>query len=1208
MISYFEWNKALAEYFFKEEYDDNNVFLCITHEDIDRIGSEIFDINDGHLDYLKALIDRTVFITDSNDLVTKANFLKELNLINDSSELKELHKYREKYPPYLSFLVFFCLAEMEVVKDASAHLYYPKIFKLLKRVKESNLNEYFPEFRGQSDKMSLLNPLWRDLESWSSFNNKGRFREYKNESYQKYVGKARINAILSYSDRINIYKILSINFSNNYLPSILDIAPIIQKFVKKHADVFSRNEIFNESVVNSNKQFIRDAIYNILISDLKNELVKEIESNSNQKTEKVIGTFRSREFPNFSKITFLTNDNIKFNNKDKEILSKWLNGGIIRYKDKNYEIKKGRLKIFTKNQKSLEILGNPFIQVNRIIEDTDKYIFGVYKHDERFDRFQKWVEKHVYEIKDITENIALDWKFYEVDRPNHNLKEYDIIIHRSRQQELHLHNPTIILKGGLKIHADTYLGGFEPKILIENFNFFKKNEQYELNISSKVSDGEETQVNEYTLNMYEGFCELEINYLSINTPCTINIKIDILDDTENQEIEMIYAYSEFIIEPPYFTQSLWENNFGFIVYNYPQVGKVIESESNQEIFLNIFNKPSLEINNQNFQQIEPLLIRKKILSAEYQSVTQKQLQDLLEKIDGQQRLFLEDEDNITILIKIIHLMQVFLFIFKKYIHDSEFKSEKLLIENIIEKTGSRYSGNKQEGYPTVEHLLFSKQPLFAPFILWIILKEKVLYDNNHSLIFGDVFMEFLYMSYDYKESSLSKIIPLWEYNEMITLIFFVFNEKNGFDIKKTRDQLKMSWPNRGMNLNLKNNRGLKIYYQTLSNKYSNNYNLYHNYYQEFKKFIKSNSGNGYGFEHIINAEFNTKDKTLFNSNYVQVNVHKRSDHLLQTLCNYINRKRNKKVDKKVFKDLFYLVYPDIPISNKIIFNYKKNLRALGHICERNNKIYILPPYLNLILHDPEEKIGKYLLSGARDKYTLTELKSIGKKYNIKINIDSQDNPIDPNRVLIDISDKFLEKYVDDINNHLGNKFISLNKNKNIFSSILQKYKLNDKFKSCNIFSPDADYLSKTFYDYKSYSYTKKPIESRFNFIKYIVEIYGKNFPKFFLKDNKNNVFYKMRNEHEGLLHYFSKINKSFIYYIEKNEMLLSPLHYSFPDEIEKALVVRSGLIPKSNPFEGSLNCNDLQSSNWKGYYNISKYDLILLEQTINQEAKTISIS
>ena len=58
------------------------------------------------------------------------------------------------------------------------------------------------------------------------------------------------------------------------------------------------------------------------------------------------------------------------------------------------------------------------------------------------------------------------------------------------------------------------------------------------------------------------------------------------DDTENQEIEMIYAYSEFIIEPPYFTQSLWENNFGFIVYNYPQVGKVIESESTNMLIYN----------------------------------------------------------------------------------------------------------------------------------------------------------------------------------------------------------------------------------------------------------------------------------------------------------------------------------------------------------------------------------------------------------------------------------------------------------------------------------------------------------------------------------------------------------------------------------------------------------------------------------------------
>ena len=38
------------------------------------------------------------------------------------------------------------------------------------------------------------------------------------------------------------------------------------------------------------------------------------------------------------------------------------------------------------------------------------------------------IEKHNYEIKEVDGNIGLDWVFYEVEKPNHNLKEYGIVI------------------------------------------------------------------------------------------------------------------------------------------------------------------------------------------------------------------------------------------------------------------------------------------------------------------------------------------------------------------------------------------------------------------------------------------------------------------------------------------------------------------------------------------------------------------------------------------------------------------------------------------------------------------------------------------------------------------------------------------------------------------------------------------------------------
>ena len=109
-----------------------------------------------------------------------------------------------------------------------------------------------------------------------------------------------------------------------------------------------------------------------------------------------------------------------------------------------------------------------------------------------------------------------------------------------------------------------------------------------------------------------------------------------------------------------------------------------------------------------------------------------------------------------------------------------------------------------------------------------------------------------------------------------------------------------------------------------------------------------------------------------------------------------------------------------------------------------------------------------------------------------------------------------------------------------------------------------------------------------------------------LFNEENNSHYKMQTYPEALLHYFSKINESYMYYIEENELLLIPSEYSFPDDIEKALIIRSGFLPKINSYDGSLNYSNLRSDKLKGYQNISKDDLMVLERAIYQKAKILS--
>ena len=94
----------------------------------------------------------------------------------------------------------------------------------------------------------------------------------------------------------------------------------------------------------------------------------------------------------------------------------------------------------------------------------------------------------------------------------------------------------------------------------------------------------------------------------------------------------------------------------------------------------------------------------------------------------------------------------------------------------------------------------------------------------------------------------------------------------------------------------------------------------------------------------------------------------------------------------------------------------------------------------------------------------------------------------------------------------------------------------------------------------------------------------------------------MKNYSHGLLHFFKLINESFIYYDKEQELLFIPVNYSFPIDIEKALIIKSGLLPKPTVMDGYSNFF-ASNKKVKFYQNISSDDLILLEETLNQKAK-----
>ena len=172
ILSYFEWNELLTNYFFKNEFNNQLVFLCITKRDIDNLGKEEFGTGNGSIHFINQIIEGPEFVNAQRGIIANALDLSPGNLPVIADLLKrdkgDLAKYFEEYPPYLSYLVFFSLAEMEVI-NAGAHAYYEKVFSLIKycfKGTREELNKLFPlNPSQQSNQMASLELLWKELET-----------------------------------------------------------------------------------------------------------------------------------------------------------------------------------------------------------------------------------------------------------------------------------------------------------------------------------------------------------------------------------------------------------------------------------------------------------------------------------------------------------------------------------------------------------------------------------------------------------------------------------------------------------------------------------------------------------------------------------------------------------------------------------------------------------------------------------------------------------------------------------------------------------------------------------------------------------------------------------------------------------------------------------------------------------------------------------
>ena len=615
-MNYYNWNKILTTYFFNKSVKNTQVFLCITRQDLIRLGKE-YEIaqDDGDKHFINTIINspkyiRKMLLCDKIQYLHSFNNPNRINLYKNDPECKKIYDDQDKYPPYLAVLVFFSLAEMEQI-DASSHAYYGKVKQLINSVTDDD-NSIFntSDSSKSSDQMKSIRNSWFELEEWSNKRNDGKYRAYRG-IYQKYASQARQNAVLSYSERKSIFKTLITKYDKTFLPNKTDLESVFRR------NNISREYLFNENNLNqsSNSEigFLRDAIYNIVISDFindlyKNDLKEEKIDNSNNLllgisvTDKILGLKEYSLF-GFSPNKDNSSDDTPIFGPNESIISQII--GQLHSKTsitvEGYTVpKSGKVKIFSKNMESQNLDGNPFVQGNRIINGGGRYIFAVHSSD--LDEFDNWAAKELgnYQEKQFTiaqpSNVNTDWSFYIIDNPKNNNARLGIIIH-SNTNTMSADDPDIELSGGIKIENSSYLDYYcRPQIYITNIN------------GDDITDN-----GNYTINLKVGFINKEFKTETYEN--YIDVKYEDLEMPEGQENITIELFNKandknlicsksFKLINPNLDRLAWDHKRTHSGYMYNLVD--IKNESKYENKLQklqeqiITQAISLDLNDQNY--------------------------------------------------------------------------------------------------------------------------------------------------------------------------------------------------------------------------------------------------------------------------------------------------------------------------------------------------------------------------------------------------------------------------------------------------------------------------------------------------------------------------------------------------------------------------------------------------------------------------------
>lgn len=189
-MNYLEWNNLVAEYFFNPKNGGKDVYLYLTKIDIIKLVRQenCFSSDESiWADFVNAI---KIGLPGSS-----GNIASRAKSCYDRRNLVSIDKTPIRFPPYISYLVFFVLPLTEDLDgDYNSNNYYGRLNRLLT---DNSIDQTLgvPDFRDNN-----INLLWSDLENWANIKHSGdlgwfRAIPFKNTTWI-YVGKPFSQCIL----------------------------------------------------------------------------------------------------------------------------------------------------------------------------------------------------------------------------------------------------------------------------------------------------------------------------------------------------------------------------------------------------------------------------------------------------------------------------------------------------------------------------------------------------------------------------------------------------------------------------------------------------------------------------------------------------------------------------------------------------------------------------------------------------------------------------------------------------------------------------------------------------------------------------------------------------------------------------------------------------------------------------------------------------